>query len=225
METKKTTNANLENKRNVFFQIGLVISLGVVFLAFEWKTYESTDFKLKHSIPIFDDDDIVLPPEPEEIKVEPPKPQTVELTEVEDDVATEDFNFDIEGEEHLFIDFYVERPVVIDEPQPEVDVPFIIVQDMPEFHGGEDALFKYLGDNLVYPTMAKDIGIQGTVYVGFVIEKDGRVSTVNLQRGIGGGCDEEAMRVIRSMPQWEPGKQRGIPVRVQLSIPVRFILH
>jgi protein TonB len=83
---------------------------------------------------------------------------------------------------------------------------------------------KFLQDNIKYPQMARESGIQGTVYVTFVVERNGNVTDVKILRGIGGGCDEEAVRVVQNMPKWEPGKQRGKPVRVQFNMPIKFTL-
>ena len=101
---------------------------------------------------------------------------------------------------------------------------FNLVEKQPEFPGGEQALLDYIGSNVHYPKKARKKNIQGTVYISFIVEKDGKVSTVRVLRGIGGGCDEEAVRVVSSMPAWKPGYQRGKPVRVQFNLPIRFIL-
>ena len=101
---------------------------------------------------------------------------------------------------------------------------FTVVETMPEFPGGDSALYRYLGEKIHYPDSARANGIQGRVFVTFVIEKDGSVSDVRILRGIGGGCDEEALRVIQNMPKWIPGKQRGKPVRVQYNLPIKFSL-
>ena len=104
------------------------------------------------------------------------------------------------------------------------DEAFVIVEDMPEFPGGDDAMHAFLGENFEYPEEAEDKNIQGTVYLNFVIEKDGSISNVKVVRGIGGGCDEEAVRVVSMMPKWIPGKQRGKVVRVSYNLPVKFRL-
>lgn len=101
---------------------------------------------------------------------------------------------------------------------------FTVVEDMPTFPGGEEARMKYLMENIKYPEEARTKGIQGTVYVTFVVEKDGSISNVKVLRGIGGGCDEEAIRVVSKMPNWKPGKQRGKAVRVQFNMPFKFNL-
>ena len=105
------------------------------------------------------------------------------------------------------------------------DEVFLVVEVAPEYTGGENALMTYLSENILYPQVARESNIQGTVYVSFIIEKNGEVSNIKVMRGIGGGCDEEAVRVVQSMPKWKPGTQRGKPVRVQFNWPVRFILH
>ncbi|NTW34304.1 MAG: energy transducer TonB, partial [Bacteroidetes bacterium] len=100
-----------------------------------------------------------------------------------------------------------------------------IVELPPTFNGGEEALYKWLANNIKYPQIAKETGITGTVYVTFVVERDGSISNVALLKGIGGGCDDEALRVIKIMPKWNIGKQNGVPVRVQFNLPIRFTLE
>lgn len=102
---------------------------------------------------------------------------------------------------------------------------FLVVEDMPVFKGGESAMYKYIGSKIEYPAAAKKAGTEGRVFLAFIIEKDGKISSVEVLRGIGNGCDEEAMRVIKSMPNWTPGKQRGQAVRVQYRMPIKFVLE
>jgi len=104
------------------------------------------------------------------------------------------------------------------------DLPLTIVEEMPQFPGGNDALSKFLGDNLKYPKLAREEGISGTVYVSFVVRKDGTITSIKILRGIGGGCDEEVERVVKLMPKWKPGKQKGEAVAVQFNLPVKFTL-
>ena len=113
------------------------------------------------------------------------------------------------------------------EPQTKVDENepvFTVVEEMPSYQGGQDEMFKYLVTNIKYPDEAKQKGITGRVFITYVVEKDGTVSNVKVLRGIGGGCDEEALRVVSSMPRWNPGKQKGQPVRVQFNLPIMFSL-
>ena len=111
------------------------------------------------------------------------------------------------------------------EEEVEEEQIFTIVEEMPSFPGGEAELFKYLGKNIKYPEMANSAGISGVVYVTFVVDKDGKIKDVKVLRGIGGGCDEEAVRVVKNMPAWKPGKQRGKSVTVQYNLPIRFTLR
>ncbi len=96
---------------------------------------------------------------------------------------------------------------------------------MPEFPGGKEALFAYIGKNLKYPEQAVEEGVEGVVFVTFVVEADGKITGVKVMRGIGFGCDEEAVRVVRGMPNWTPGKQLGKPVRVKYNLPIRYKLE
>lgn len=109
-------------------------------------------------------------------------------------------------------------------PKSEDDQIFMVVENPPSFKGGDDARMKYLIENIIYPKDAREKGIQGTVYVTFIIEKDGTISNVKVLRGIGGGCDEESVRVIKNMPAWNPGTQRGEPQRVQYNMPIKYTL-
>jgi protein TonB len=106
----------------------------------------------------------------------------------------------------------------------EEEKPFTYVEQMPNFPGGEEELYKFLQKNTKYPEMARSNAIEGTVYVQFTVTKDGTIKDVKVLRGIGGGCDEEAIRVILSMPRWKPGKQNGISVPVYFNLPVKFTL-
>lgn len=107
----------------------------------------------------------------------------------------------------------------------DTNLAFIEPEVMPSFPGGEAEMFKSLGQNVKYPTTARDAGIEGVVYVTFVIATDGSIDDANVLRGIGGGCDEEALRVVNSMPNWTPGTQDGKPVKVQYNLPIRFTLN
>ncbi len=112
------------------------------------------------------------------------------------------------------------RDIILNETAPV----YTIVEEMPYFPGGDEARVKYLAENIKYPEIAKTYAIQGTVYISFIIEADGSISNVKILRGIGGGCDEEACRVIRDMPAWIPGSQNGKPVRVLFNMPIYFKL-
>ncbi len=112
-----------------------------------------------------------------------------------------------------------------DTANPSINYDCMLVENPPEFPGGEQALLDYIRSNVQYPKKARKKNIQGTVYISFIVEMDGKVTNVRVLRGIGGGCDEEAVRVVSSMPDWKPGYQDGEPVRVQFNLPIRFILR
>ncbi|MBL7906183.1 MAG: energy transducer TonB [Bacteroidales bacterium] len=111
----------------------------------------------------------------------------------------------------------------IEEEVGEAEI-FTMVEESPSFPGGDEARIRFLTENINYPQIARESSIHGTVYVTFVVERNGNVTDVRVLRGIGGGCDEEAIRVIKAMPKWSPGKQRGKPVRVQFNMPIKFTL-
>ena len=142
---------------------------------------------------------------------------------MQDDVEVEDIEINAEVDQQEVIEEYV--PVEVEEEEVQEQEIFQIVEEMPSFPGGEAKLMEYVAKNIKYPQIARETGIQGRVFVGFVVEPDGSISNVKLLRGIGGGCDEEAMRVIKSLPKWKPGKQRGKAVRVSYQIPVFFKLQ
>ena len=119
-----------------------------------------------------------------------------------------------------------EEPIIImeEEPGPMEEEIFIIVEEMPEFPGGQAEMYKYLQENITYPKEAKEKGAQGTVYVSFIVEKDGKISTVKILRSVHELLDQEAVRVVSEMPQWTPGKQRQKNVRVEMKLPIKFSL-
>ena len=226
MEEKKSPKANLENKKLMFMQIGMIISLLIAWLAFEHKSYDKRqiDESLLNREVVLDEEMVEITKQEEQKPqpVEQPQ-QTTQLEIVEDDVETEDLNINAEVEQNEVIEEYV-APEVVEEEVVEQEI-FQIVEEMPAFPGGEAKLMEYVGKNIKYPQIARETGIQGRVFIGFVVGPDGSVSNVKLLRGIGGGCDEEAMRVVKSMPKWKPGKQRGKAVRVSYQIPVFFKLQ
>ena len=225
MNTKKTEKADLENKKAIFLQIGFVIALSFVLFAFNYKSYERGS-GLEIQVQVDNTPEEIIPITKQEVKPPPPPPprQITIINIVEDDVEVEDdIEIDVEADQKTEIADFV--PVVkVEEEVEELEI-FTVVESMPEFPGGDAARMKFLQENIKYPQLARESGIQGTVYVTFVVETDGRVTDVRVLRGIGGGCDEEAVRVIQAMPRWNPGKQRGKPVRVQFNMPIRFTLQ
>ncbi len=226
MDAKKTPKADLESKRMLFIQFGLVIALALVFVAFEYKSYEKRELDLgtREAVDIVEE---IIPITEQKVKPPPPPPpkQTTVINIVEDEVEIEDeIEIDAEASQDTEIEEYVPIEMEAEEEIKE-DQIFAVVEAMPEFPGGQPEMMKFLSKNINYPTMARESGIQGMVYVTFVVERDGSVTDVKVMRGIGGGCDEEAVRVVTRMPKWIPGKQRNKPVRVQFNLPVRFALQ
>jgi len=226
MEEKKSPKANLENKKLMFMQIGLIISLIIAWLAFEHKSYDKREIdpSLLRQTEVVEEEmvEITKQEEPKPQPVEVPK-QTTQLEIVEDDVEVEDIEINAEMDQNEVMEEYV-APEVEEEEVVEAEV-FTIVEEMPSYPGGDAKMYEYLGKNIKYPQIARESGIQGRVFVNFVVEPDGSVSNVKVLRGIGGGCDEEAIRVVKSMPKWKAGKQRGKAVRVSYTLPVVFKLQ
>jgi protein TonB len=167
------------------------------------------------------------PPEALEQKVKFTAPKVVEDTTIETGLATQDelsnrVSNEVPQEEEQIV-VKDEKPQVIEQKQ-EAEI-FTVVEEQPQYPGGEGALMTYLQQNIKYPEEAKELGIQGRVFVTFVVEVDGSITDVRVLRGIGGGCDQEAIRVVQSMSKWVPGKQRGVPVRVQFNLPIKFTLQ
>jgi periplasmic protein TonB len=134
-------------------------------------------------------------------------------------------NLDIEMTEEQVIEQRIFEDMEFEEEEEVVDEIFTIVENQPEPYGGMRAFYEYIAKNLTYPASARRNNIEGRVYIEFVVEKDGSLTDVKILKGIGGGCDEEAVRIIKNAPKWIPGKQRGRPVRVKMVLPVLFKLE
>ncbi len=228
MEVKKNPKVNLEKQKSMFIQMGLVVSLGLMFIAFEWT---ESDIK-KQEIAVIEEvaleEEAIPVTRQEEIKPPPPPPPpkfTDVLNIVEDDIELEE-ELEIEDTE---IDDETEIEIIdiaSDEEEEVEDAQvFMVVEQMPEFPGGQAALMKYLGENVNYPAIAQEHGIQGRVFVSFVVSKDGSIRDVTIGRGVDPALDNEAIRVVKTMPKWNPGKQRGKAVNVKYMLPVNFVLQ
>ena len=227
MELKKSTKANLEGRRGIFFQIGLVVVLALILLAFEWSSKsnmantlgELADMDLEEEIiPITREQEVKPPPPP------PPPKVTEVLNIVEDDVEIEDELIieDAEADQDMEID------IVEFEEEEEVaeEEVFFIVEDMPSFQGkGQEGFRSWIAKNLRYPDIAAENGISGKVYVQFAVNSKGVVVDAVVVRGVDPALDKEASRVVMSSPKWAPGKQRGKSVKVQFTFPINFVLQ
>lgn len=225
MEKRKTEKSDLENKRTLFLEIGFVLALAVVFVSMEWKSYDKVEYTLAER-QVEDIPEEIIPITEQKLKPPPPPPQQVTIINVvKDDVVVEDeIELDVNMDDNTEMEEYV--PVAQEEEEAvEEQQIFLVVEEMPSYPGGEQEMYRFISQNIEYPRMAKESGISGRVFVTFVVEKDGSVTDVQVLRGIGGGCDEEAIRVIKSMPKWKAGKQRGKAVRVQYRMPIKFTLQ
>jgi len=228
MESKKNDKANLEKRKGVFFQLGLVITLSLILIGFEWTSsgLKNNQFDTGEGDSIEEEIIPVTRQEKPEPKTLPKPPKVTEvLNIVEDDVTIENELIldDLESnqdEEVQILDFDVEE-----EETEEAEI-FFIVEDMPSFKGkGLNGFRNWVMKNLQYPEIAAENGISGTVYVQFVVEPSGEVNKVTIMRGVDPALDKEAIRVVKTSPKWTAGKQRGKPVRVAFTFPIKFVLQ
>lgn len=227
MEVKKSPKADLEGKKGTWLLIGYVIVLALMFVAFEWT---QRDVKVATDSGVSDlvfEEEIIPITQQEEIKAPPPPdaPSVAEvLNIVEDDAKIQETHVATSEETGKAVEVkYV--PVEVVEEDPEENVIFQVVENMPEFPGGTGALMQFLGKNIKYPVVAQENGVQGRVIVQFVVNKDGSIVDPAVVRSVDPYLDKEALRVIRSMPKWKPGMQRGKSVRVKYTVPVTFKLQ
>ena len=216
MNLKKTSKVNLENRRILFFQIGIIFALTSVLIALEWRSYDKVDYSFaalnmedldEEIIPITED--IKKPPPPP-----PPPPEVIEIVEDEEEIEEELEMEDTEADEDDIIE--------IEEDDDEV---FDHVSDPPSFPGGDAALLQWIANNTEYPPIAKEYGITGRVFVKFTVEKNGSVSNVRVARSVDKQLDKEAVRVVSLLPRFNPGMQNGRLVRVNYIVPINFILQ
>jgi len=224
MEAKKTSKADLKKFSGLFFNIGLVLSLSFSISAFEWKFYDSAGLvDLGNVRDDFEEMLEILPTE--QPPPPPPSIQQPEIIEVPNEEIIEqeiEVNLDVEITEETKI----EEIIIEDIPEVEVaDEIFTIVEVQPSFPGGWKAFYEYVASNMSYPTPARRMGLEGKVFIQFVVDQNGEISQIEVTRGIGYGCDEEAINVLKNCPKWSPGKQRGQPVKVRMSLPITFKLN
>lgn len=229
MEPKKSPKADLESKKGLFIEIGFIVAFGLVLLAFEWTSQpkRAEGFQQQSEEDIVQEDIPITRQQKEKEPPPPPPSSTEQLNIVDDDVEIEDElrleQTEADEDTEVSIDAFASQE---DEEEEEENQIFVVVEDMPEFKGGGiNAFRKYVQENIKYPTVAAENGIEGTVFVQFVVDTDGGISNVTVTRGVDPSLNEEAMRVIRNAPEWEPGQQRGNPVRVQFTIPIVFRLQ
>ena len=218
MEVKKSPKADLEGKKSTWLLIGYVFILALMFVAFEWTDRDKqvttetgiTDVVFEEEIiPITEQEQKQAPPPPEAPKVE----EVLQI--VENDAKVEE----------TAIQASEETGQAVEVEEPEEQQIFQVVEEMPEFPGGMAECLKFLGKNIKYPTISQENGVQGKVIVQFVVNKDGSIVDPVVVRSVDPYLDKEALRVIKTMPKWKPGKQRGKAVRVKYTVPVTFKLQ
>ena len=234
MQLKKTPKADLTKNSSLYFAIGLASVLLFSWVAIEWKTYEKSAFDYE-ALNVDDEDDEEVPIT-EQIKTPPPPPppppapEVIEIVEDEEDVEETVIESTETDQEEI-----VEVVDVVDDFE-DVDVPFAVIEDVPLFPGCEkvaksdrrkcfqEQINKHIRKNFRYPEIAQEMGVQGRVYVNFIISKDGSITNIRM-RGPDKNLEKEAKRIISKLPKMTPGKQRGRPVRVPFSIPISFRLQ
>lgn len=225
MEVKKSPKADLESKKGIFLQLGLIFALAVCWGAFEW----STDTKKAEVMEMVTDAGAVEeqaqitvqePPKPKVVVAQPKVSDFLNIADSNDDLDDELEIDDVEADQ----DDVVEVQDIAEEEEEAEEQIYVKVQKMPSFPGGEKAMYRYLSKNIKYPIIAAENGISGRVFIGFVIEKDGSISKVKVLRPVDPYLDKEAVRVVKAMPKWTPGVQMNKPVRVKFTVPVSFRL-
>lgn len=229
MEIKKSPKADLEDKKQMFFLMGCVLVLAVIFVGFEWATKDVTKYDNagvsdatfeEEIVPVTTQPDVPPPPPP------PPPAAIEELTIVDDSKDVKDVEIiSTEDDSKKAQQVVVFTPPAVEEEDPAENQIFTIVEQKPEFPGGEAALLSWIGKNIKYPVVAAENGIQGRVVCKFVVNKDGKVGNVEVIRSVDPSLDKEAIRVLSQLPPFKPGMQRGKPVRVFYIVPVMFRLQ
>ncbi len=225
LEIKKNPHVDLNKKRGLIFSISLLITLSMVLYAFEWKQYESTLIELtSRQTNVFEAlvevPPTEIPPPPEIIIQQPQLVAVPDEEEIENDIK---FIFDVEVTEDTKVEEYkpMELPKIEEE---DVDQIFVVVEENAQPKGGISQFYKFVGENIKYPAQARRMQVEGRVYIEFIVGRDGKISEAFAVKGIGAGCDEEAVRIIMSSPPWNPAKQRGKPVRQRMVLPITFKL-
>lgn len=229
MDIKKTPKADLENRRTLYTEIGLVVALLVVWGAFSYSTKEKAVASLGEDTQVVEVEDMVpitqeTPPPPPEAPKIPVLSDQIDI--VEDDIKVDDNFMSLEDDANLGVEImdYVEE--VKEEVVEEEAIPFQLVEEKPSFNGGDANEFsKWVNSKLQYPEIAKENGVQGRVTLQFTVNPDGSVSNVKVLRGVDSSLDKEAVRVVSMSPKWKPGKQRDRAVKVTYTFPVIFQLR
>lgn len=230
MEIKKSPKANLENKKVLFYEIGLIISLAIILGAFEYGTKEKQVAVLEDDTQVVEVEDMIpitqeTPPPPPSAPKVPVLSEEIEI--VDDDIELDDDMFlNLEDDSNMGVEIMDYVEAAEEEVIEEEAIPFQLVEVKPSFQGGDANQFsKWVNSKLEYPEIAKENGVQGRVTLQFTVETNGSVSNVKVLRGVDSSLDKEAVRVVSSSPKWTPGKQRDRAVKVTYTFPVIFQLR
>ena len=229
MEVKKTPKASLENKRTLFIEIGLIVALAVVYIAFNCTSKDVQVSTLEAENQVVQEEEIIpitqeTPPPPPEAPKIPVLSDQIDI--VDDEIEVDNDFLSLEDSDDMGVEImdYVEN--VQEEVVEEEAIPFQLVEEKPSFMGGDANQFSaWVNKRLVYPEIAKENGVQGRVTLQFTVEKDGSVTKVKVLRGVDPSLDKEAVRVVSMSPKWKPGKQRDRAVPVTYTFPVYFQLR
>ena len=230
MEIKKSEKANLENKKLLFLELGLIISLGITWFAFEWTSKETVVSVLEDTTEVLIEEEIIPitqeapPPPPTQVKI-PVLSDQIDIVDDEIEV-NDDLFMNLEDDSNMGVEIMEYVEVTEEEVVEEEAIPFQLVEEKPSFQGGDANQFsKWVNSKLEYPEIAKENGVQGRVTLQFTVEKDGSVTKVKVLRGVDPSLDKEAVRVVSMSPKRKPGKQRDRAVPVTYTFPVIFQLR
>ena len=231
MEIKKSSKANLENKKLLFTEIGLIIALAAVYFAFDWSTAEKQVSVFEETAEIVEAEEMV----PITQETPPPPPTAApkipilsdQIDIVDDEIQVDDNLFmNLEDDASMGVEIMDYVETVEEEVVEEEAIPFQFVEEKPSFMGGDaNAFSKWVNERLVYPEIAKENGVSGRVTLQFTVNTDGTVSNIKVLRGVDPSLDKEAVRVVSMSPKWTPGKQRDRAVKVTYTFPVIFQLR
>ncbi len=222
MELKKTPHADLSRKSFLFFNIGLVTALSLSIFAFTYKTTDSAPASdlINNQAQL---EELIEVPVTEQLPPPPPKIEQPTIVEVKNDVKIEEeIEIDMDTENKEIETSQPHVPVTVVEEEEDPNTLFTIVEESASPVGGINAFNAFVSQHIVYPNQARRMGIEGRVFVEFIVEKDGSITNVKALKGIGAGCDEEAVRVVSMAPKWNAGKQRGRAVRQRMVLPIIF---
>lgn len=226
MEIKKSPKADLEGKKTTWFLVGLVLILAAMFVAFEWTKRDVVITADSGIVDVPFEEEMVPITQQEEPKQASPPPEAPKVEEVlriaDNDANVQESTIQSNEDKGQAVEI---KYVLVEEEEVEEQQIFQVVEEMPEFPGGMAECLKFLAKNIKYPTIAQENGVQGRVIVQFVVNQDGSIVDPLVVRSVDPYLDKEALRVIKMMPKWKPGKQRGKAVRVKYTVPVTFKLQ